>query len=71
MLWTLPSIKIKTNFKTIFIVIVIDVVLDDPIMTHFYPDGSSLLQNESVPIHGAQGVTECFDEYDNDVNHMV
>ena len=35
---------------------------------HFYPSGSGLFQH--APIHRAQGVTECFDEYENNVNHM-
>ena len=32
----------------------------------FYPDGSGLLQDYNAPIHSAWGVTEWFDEYEND-----
>ena len=48
------------------------VVLNDhlyPMMKHFYPDGSGLFQDDNASIHGAQGVTEWFDEYEND--HML
>ncbi len=50
------------------------VVLNDhlyPMMKHFYPDGSALFQDDNAPIHRARGVTEWFDEYENDVNHML
>ncbi len=50
------------------------VVLSDhlyPMMKHFYPDGSGLFQDDSAPIHRARGLTEWFDEYENDVNHML
>ena len=50
------------------------VVLSDhlyPMMKHFYPDGSGLFQDDNAPIHRARGVTEWFDEYENDVNHML
>ena len=38
-----------------------------PMMKHFYPDGSGLLQDDNVSIHRARGVTGWFDEYENDV----
>ena len=50
------------------------VVLSDhlyPMMKHFYPDGSGLFQDDNTPIHRAQGITEWFDEHENDVNHML
>ena len=50
------------------------VVLSDhlyPMMKHFYPDGTGLFQDDNAPIHRARGVTEWFDEYKNDVNHML
>ncbi len=50
------------------------VVLSDhlyPMMKHFYPDGSGLFQDDNAPVHRARGVTEWFDEYENDVNHML
>ena len=50
------------------------VVLSDhlyPMMKHFYPDGSGLFQDDNAPIHRARGVTEWFDEYGNDGNHML
>ena len=50
------------------------VVLSDhlyPMMKHFYPDGSGLFQDANDPIHRERGVTEWFDEYENDVNHML
>ncbi len=50
------------------------VVLSDhlyPVMKHFYLDGSGLFQDDNTPIHRARGVTEWFDEYENDVNHML
>lgn len=34
-------------------------------------DGSGVLQDGSAPIHTAQGLTEWFEEYGNDVNHML
>lgn len=40
-------------------------------MKYFYPDGRGLFQDDSVPIHRAQGVTEWFYEYENDVNHIL
>jgi len=49
------------------------VVLSDhlyPMMKHFYPDGSGL-QDDNAPIHRARGVTEWFDEFKNNVNHML
>ena len=43
-----------------------------PMMKHFYPDGSGLFQDDNASIvHRARGVTEWFDEYENDVNHML
>ena len=48
------------------------IVLSDPlypVMKHFYPDGTGLFQD--VPIHRAPEVTEWFDEYENDVNHIL
>lgn len=36
----------------------------DPIMKHFYHDGSSLFQEDIVSIHRAQGFTEWLDEYE-------
>ena len=50
------------------------VVLSDhfhPMMKHFYPDGSGLFQDDNAPIQRARGVTEWFDEYENDVHHML
>ncbi len=50
------------------------VVLSDhlyPMMKHVYPDGSGLFQDDNAPIHRARGGTECFDECENDVNHML
>ena len=50
------------------------VVLSDhlyPIIKHFYADRGGLLKDENAPIHRARGVTEWFDEYDNDVNHVL
>ncbi len=50
------------------------VVLSDhlyPMMKYFYPDGSGLFQDDNAPIHRAGGVTEWFDENENDVNHML
>ena len=50
------------------------VVLSDhlyPMMKHFCPDVSGLFQDDNAPIHRARGVTEWFDEYENDVNHML
>uniref|UniRef100_A0A0E9VGM2 Tc1-like transposase DDE domain-containing protein n=1 Tax=Anguilla anguilla TaxID=7936 RepID=A0A0E9VGM2_ANGAN len=32
---------------------------------------SGLIQDDNAPIHREQGVTERFDEYVNDVNHML
>lgn len=40
-----------------------------PTMRHFYSDGSDLFQDVSALIHS--GVTGWFDEYENDVNHML
>ena len=40
-------------------------------MKHFYPEGSGFFQDGDAPIHRARGVTEWFDEYENDVNHML
>lgn len=31
-------------------------------MNHFYPDGSGLFQDDSTPIHKAQGLSVWFDE---------
>ncbi len=42
-----------------------------PMMKHFYPDGSGLFQDDNAPIHRARGLTEWFDEYENDVNHIL
>jgi hypothetical protein len=41
-----------------------------PMVKHFYPDGSGLFQDDNVPTHRARVVTEWFDEHENDVNHM-
>lgn len=38
------------------------------VMKHFYLDGNDLLQDDRVSI---QRVTACFEEYENDVNHLV
>ena len=40
-------------------------------MRHFYPDVSGLFQDDNTPIHRVQGVTEWFDEYENNMNHML
>ena len=40
-------------------------------MKHFYPDGSGLFQDDNAPIHRTRGVTGWFDEYENDVNHIL
>ena len=40
-------------------------------MKHFYPDGSGLFHDDNATIHRARGVTEWFDGYENDVNHML
>ncbi len=42
-----------------------------PVMKHFCPDGSGLFQDDSAPIHRARGLTECFDEDEDDVNQML
>ena len=42
-----------------------------PMMRHFYPDESGLFQDDNAPIQRARGVTEWFDEYENDVNHTL
>ncbi len=42
-----------------------------PMMKYFYPDGSGLFQGDHTCIHSARGLTEWFDEYKNDVNHML
>lgn len=34
-------------------------------------DGTCLSQDACGPIHRAQGVNECFDEYENDVSHVL
>lgn len=50
------------------------VVLSDhlyPMMKQFYPDGSSHFQDDNAPIHRARGVSEWFDEFEKDVNHML
>lgn len=50
------------------------VVLSDPfcpVMKSVYPDGSGLLQDDSVHIHRTGGVTEWCDEDEDDVNHML
>lgn len=39
-------------------------------MKYFSPDGS-LFQNNNEPLQRAAGVTEWFDAYENDVNHML
>ncbi len=51
-----------------------EVVLSDHLyamMKHFYPNGRGLFQDDSALVHRAQGVTEWFDEYENDGNHML
>lgn len=40
-------------------------------MKNFYPDGNGLLQDYSASIHTAQVLTECFDEYENEVNRTL
>merc|ERR1719419_1878272 len=40
-------------------------------MKHLYPDGSGLFQGDNAPIHRARGVTEWFEEYEDDVNHTL
>lgn len=42
-----------------------------PLMKHFFPDGSDLFQDDSTPIYRTQELTECFDEFENDVNYML
>lgn len=42
-----------------------------PMKKHIYPDGSGPIQNDDTPIRRARGVTEWFDECDNDVNLML
>ena len=43
----------------------------NPMMRHFYPDGSSLFQDDNAPIHRTVGVTEWFDEYEKDEKHVL
>lgn len=42
-----------------------------PMMKLFYPDESGLFQDDSAHIHRLRRVTEGFDEYENDANHML
>ena len=52
----------------------IQIVLSDhlcPMMKPFHPDGSGLFQDDNAPIHRARGVTEWFEEYENQVNHIL
>lgn len=39
-----------------------------PIMKYFFP---ALFQADSAPIHRSRGLTECFDEPENDVNQIL
>jgi len=37
-----------------------------------YPDKSGLFQDDNAPIHSARGVTQWFDEHENDVSsHQI
>lgn len=36
-------------------------------MTLFFPNGSSLFQDDNDPIHRAQAVTDWFDEHEKDL----
>lgn len=41
-------------------------------LKHFYPPGRGLVQEwRSLPLSLTQGVNEWFDEYKNDMNHML
>lgn len=41
------------------------------LMKHFSSDGSCLFHDDKAPIHRAPGVTEWFDDYENDVGHKL
>ena len=40
-------------------------------MKHFYPDGRGLSKGTMPPSIEHEEVNECFDEYENNVNHML
>lgn len=40
-------------------------------MKYFYSNGSGLFQDDTVFMHRAHGVTERFDGYENDMNHVL
>lgn len=39
-------------------------------MKHVYPGGSGLFQEDNAPAQREQGVTEWFDERENDINQV-
>lgn len=43
----------------------------NPVIKHYYPYTTGLYQDDNVPIYLTCGFTERFDEYKNDVNHML
>ena len=40
-------------------------------MNHLYHNGGHLFKDDNTPIHRAQGVTEWFDEYENDMGPVL
>lgn len=51
-----------------------EVVLSDhlySVMKHFHPNGSGVFQDVNSGVHRARGVTEWFDEYENDGNYLL
>lgn len=50
------------------------VILTDPlhpVLKHFYPDRNDLFLDDDAPIHRARDLTQRFDEYKKDVNHVL
>ena len=42
-----------------------------PVMKHFYPDRRGLFQDDDSSSHKVPGVTEWFDEYENEANYVL
>lgn len=42
-----------------------------PVLKHFYPDGSVLIQDDKALMQTASGVTKWFNEYEKCVFHML